>query len=97
MSREAGAWLEKLVLDFAGVAIGETVPKPLRPDVPSALPDRADLAVSVAVAGVAETGSLILDARDGPPGSAPSAEPRRVRGIPRRARYARRCTLRPAQ
>ena len=63
--REAGAWLEKLVLDFAGVAIGATVPEQLRPSARPASAEEADLAVSVAVAGVAETGSLILDARDG--------------------------------
>jgi L-lactate dehydrogenase complex protein LldG len=41
------------------------VPSRLRPRVPLACPDLAALGVSVATGAIAETGSLVLDARDG--------------------------------
>lgn len=45
--------------------MGETVPEPLRPPLPAGAPDTAPLGVSLARGAVAETGSLIMDARDG--------------------------------
>ena len=61
----AAAWLMKFSGDFSSVTVGETVPADLQPNLPRARPDRAPLALSMARGGVAETGSLILDARDG--------------------------------
>lgn len=61
----AAAWLTKFSGDFSSVTVGETVPADLQPNLPRARPDRAPLALSMARGGVAETGSLILDARDG--------------------------------
>jgi L-lactate dehydrogenase complex protein LldG len=62
---EAREWLFGFAADFATVAVGATVPTTLRPDRPTAPPENASLGVSFARAAVAETGSLILDARDG--------------------------------
>jgi L-lactate dehydrogenase complex protein LldG len=58
-------WLERFSTDFASVAIGTTVPEALRPTLPRAAPDVAPLGVSMARGAVADTGSLLLDARDG--------------------------------
>ena len=58
-------WLQEFARDFESVTVGVTVPGTLRPQLPSTCPDLASLGVSHAVAGVAETGSLVLDARDG--------------------------------
>jgi L-lactate dehydrogenase complex protein LldG len=64
-SAEAKRWLADLAATHGTVAIGETVPAHLRPDVDVGDPESAPLGVSMAVGAVAETGSLILDARDG--------------------------------
>jgi len=61
----ARAWLTTLVQDARGVCIGATVPPTLLPDVAAAPPRDAEIGISMAVGAVAETGSLILDARDG--------------------------------
>lgn len=61
----ATRWLAEFSRDFESVTVGVTVPGALRPRLPSTCPDLATLGVSYAVAGVAETGSLVLDARDG--------------------------------
>ncbi|MDH5589461.1 MAG: lactate utilization protein [Gemmatimonadota bacterium] len=58
-------WLHGFAAAFAGVAVGETVPAALRPDRPALPPETAPLGVSMARGAVAETGSLVLDARDG--------------------------------
>lgn len=60
-------WLASFAAGFDGVAAGATLPEPLRAALgpAHALPERATLGVSMAVGAVAETGSLILDARDG--------------------------------
>jgi L-lactate dehydrogenase complex protein LldG len=58
-------WLARFSSDFASVAVGETVPRDLRPSLPAAAPDVAPLGVSLARGAIAETGSLLLDARDG--------------------------------
>lgn len=62
---DASAWLSELAADFETSAVGATVPDALRPDLPRVRPDEAALGVSLARAAVGETGSLILDARDG--------------------------------
>ncbi len=61
----AREWLTELARDFATVAVGAGVPPALRPDRPQAPPDGAALGISWARCAVAETGSLVLDARDG--------------------------------
>jgi L-lactate dehydrogenase complex protein LldG len=61
----ARRWLEDFAERFESATIGVRVPGALRPGLPSACPDLAPLAVSLAVGAVAETGSLVLDARDG--------------------------------
>lgn len=64
---EAGArdWLAGFAVDFTAAAVGFTVPTALRPALPQAAPDVAPLGVSIARGAIAETGSLLLDARDG--------------------------------
>ena len=61
----AAAWLASFCVDFESSAVGETVPDALRPPLPAGAPDTAPLGVSLARGAVAETGSLIMDARDG--------------------------------
>ena len=61
----AARWLASFCVDFESSAVGETVPDSLRPPLPAGAPDTAPLGVSVARGAVAETGSLIMDARDG--------------------------------
>ncbi len=58
-------WLVRFSRDFSSVALGVTVPAALRPELPSAAPDAAALGISIAPGAIAETGSLLLDARDG--------------------------------
>ncbi len=62
---EAGRWLRDFAASFESSAVGETVPIELRPDRPRADPVDAPLGVSLARAAIAETGSLLMDARDG--------------------------------
>jgi L-lactate dehydrogenase complex protein LldG len=62
---DAAQWLYGFAGDFESVTVGATVPGALRPHVPSTCPDLATLGISHALAGVAETGSLVLDSRDG--------------------------------
>jgi L-lactate dehydrogenase complex protein LldG len=61
----AAAWLASFCADFENSAVGETVPVVLHPPLPLGAPDTAPLGVSMARGAVAETGSLIMDARDG--------------------------------
>jgi L-lactate dehydrogenase complex protein LldG len=63
--REAVAWLAEFASSFATATAGATVPESLRPALPGAPPDEAALGVSMARAAVGETGSLVMDARDG--------------------------------
>ena len=62
---DAAAWLASFCADFENSAVGETVPVVLHPPLPLGAPDTAPLGVSMARGAVAETGSLIMDARDG--------------------------------
>jgi len=61
----AARWIARFSSDFDGATVGVTVPASLRPPVRSTCPDLASLGVSWAIGAVAETGSLLLDARDG--------------------------------
>jgi len=58
-------WLWGFSKDFTSAALGETLPEPLRPALPIAAADVAPLGISRARGAIAETGSLLLDARDG--------------------------------
>lgn len=62
---EASAWLSEHSKAHGSVALGEGVPAELRPAPPGAPPETARLAVSSARGAAAETGTLLLDARDG--------------------------------
>jgi L-lactate dehydrogenase complex protein LldG len=61
----AAAWLASFSVGFASAAVGEGVPPGLRPGVAPAPAETAELGVSMARAAAAETGTLLLDARDG--------------------------------
>ncbi len=61
----ARTWLEDFASAFETVSVGETVEGALRPGRPGASPEAASLGVSMARCAIAETGSLVLDARDG--------------------------------
>lgn len=61
----AREWLHELGAGFTGTALGATLPAALDPGLPAAPPETAALGISMARAAVAETGSLVLDARDG--------------------------------
>ncbi len=62
---EARDWLSDLCAGFREAAVGRKVPDSLRPPLPGTAPESADLGVSVARFAVAETGSILLDSRDG--------------------------------
>lgn len=62
---DAATWLASFARDFPAATVGETVPAELRPPLPPAPPDTAPLGVSMARGAIAETGSLLMDARDG--------------------------------
>ena len=61
----AAEWLRAFGTEFGSVTFGRGVPPALRWSAPTASPETAELGVSVARRAVAETGSLMLDARDG--------------------------------
>ena len=61
----ATEWLARFAVGFEAAAVGLTVPQALRPRLPGAAPDVAPLGVSMARGAIAETGSLLMDARDG--------------------------------
>lgn len=61
----ARLWLREFGVALAGTAVGATVPPELDPGLPAAPPEEAALGISMARAAVGETGSVILDARDG--------------------------------
>lgn len=64
-SEAAESWLREFERDFGSAAASPRLSAPLRPDVPEASPRDAELGVSVAWSGVAETGSVLLDGREG--------------------------------
>ncbi len=61
----AAAWLERFAHAFHSAAVGTLVPASLRPRLSHAPAAAADLGVSLARAAAADTGSLLLDGRDG--------------------------------
>lgn len=61
----ARTWLGGFCRDFHGAAVGVGVPIVLAPPIPAAPPEEAPLGVSLARLAVAETGSLLLDSREG--------------------------------
>jgi L-lactate dehydrogenase complex protein LldG len=62
---KASQWLADFAQPFKSVTIGEGVSSALHPDLPIALPRDAPLSISQARGAIAETGSLVMDARDG--------------------------------
>ncbi len=62
---QAIEWLAEFVAPFEGVAASPMLPGALRPDLPDMPAEEAPLGISMAVGGVAETGSLLLDSREG--------------------------------
>jgi len=62
---EAAEWLSGFARAYESVTVGRTVPPELKPSIPEAPPHVAMFGVSVARAAIAETGSLLMDARDG--------------------------------
>jgi L-lactate dehydrogenase complex protein LldG len=63
--RAISVWLKGFTADFESAAVGAGVTDHLRPDLPAAPPEQAPLGVSLARAAIAETGSLLLDSREG--------------------------------
>jgi L-lactate dehydrogenase complex protein LldG len=61
----ATAWMTQFGGEYSSATLGTTLPAELSPDLPQIDADRAELGVSMARGAVAETGSLLLDARDG--------------------------------
>lgn len=62
---EAGAWLSEFSAPFRTAATSTTVGASFRPGLAPAPPELAELGVSWAVAGAAQTGSLVLSSREG--------------------------------
>jgi len=62
---EAGKWVRRFGNDFESVTLGVTVPSELRPTISTRGSHEAALAISMARGAIAETGSLMMDARDG--------------------------------
>jgi len=64
-TNSAGVWLRRFAMDFESVTIGVTVPHVLRPAISTRGAHEAALGISMARAAIAETGSLVMSARDG--------------------------------
>jgi L-lactate dehydrogenase complex protein LldG len=62
---EAGKWVRRFANDFGSVTLGVTVPSQLRPTISTRGSHEAELGVSMARGAIVETGSLLMDARDG--------------------------------
>jgi L-lactate dehydrogenase complex protein LldG len=63
--KEARRWHAELAGGFDSVAISPALPPELCPGLPDRPPAQADLGVSLAISAVAETGTLLLDSREG--------------------------------
>lgn len=61
----AAEWLDDFASDFSSVSYGIGVPEALRSARPAVDPVAATLGVSMAQGAIAETGSLVMNARDG--------------------------------
>jgi L-lactate dehydrogenase complex protein LldG len=64
-ARAAAGWMASFATDFPSMTVGRGVPDTLHPALPTVSPSEAALGISMACGAVAETGSLLLDARDG--------------------------------
>ena len=62
---EARAWLSGFSGSFETAATSTAVEPPFRPELQPAPPELAEVGVSWAVAGAAQTGSLVLSSREG--------------------------------
>jgi L-lactate dehydrogenase complex protein LldG len=62
---EAARWLSGFAREFAATATSDKVPDSFRPDLPAAASEEAPLGVSWALAGAAQTGSLLLGSGEG--------------------------------
>ena len=62
---EAGKWVRRFANDFRSASVGVTVPAQLRPTISTTGSHEAEIGVSMARTAIAETGSLVMDARDG--------------------------------
>ena len=62
---EAQGFLKEAEAGAKTAWVSPLVPAPLRPKLPEAPPEEAELGVSRAAAGVAETGSVVLSSREG--------------------------------
>ena len=62
---EARAFLKEAEASLKAAWVSPLVLGPLRPELPEAPPEEAELGVSRAAAGVAETGSVVLSSREG--------------------------------
>jgi len=62
---EARGFLKEAEAGAKAAWVSPLVPGPLRPELPEAPPEEAELGVSRAAAGVAETGSVVLSSREG--------------------------------
>jgi L-lactate dehydrogenase complex protein LldG len=62
---EAGKWVRRFGNDFESMTLGVTVPSELRPTISTRGSHEAALGISIARGAIAETGSLVMDARDG--------------------------------
>ena len=61
----ARGWLDVFAAPFDGVAASDRVPAALRPAVLALAPETAPLGISMAAGAAAETGTLLLDSREG--------------------------------
>jgi len=62
---EAEKWVRRFGNDFDSATLGVNVPSELRPTISTRGSHEAALGVSMARGAIAETGSLVMDARDG--------------------------------
>jgi len=58
-------WLEDWAAGFKNAAVSPLIPEALRPSLPAAPPEKAELGVSRALAAVADTGSVLLSSTEG--------------------------------
>ncbi len=61
----ARAWLDEFAAGFASMTVSKNVPASLRPALATAPPEQAELGIGLARLAVAESGTLILDSREG--------------------------------
>jgi len=62
---DAAKWVRRFANGFDSVTLGVTVPPELRPTISTRGSHEAALGISMARGAIAETGSLLMDSRDG--------------------------------